>query len=62
MLAYIAANGRDPAVVTAAGVLLGRLSVELAVLLIRDLLKVDPQFVRCRAYREFVSQHAELLA
>ena len=42
--------------------LLGRLSPELAVLLVRDLLRVDPLFSRHHAYRKFVAQHAELLA
>jgi MoxR-like ATPase len=62
LLAYVTANARQPDVAQAAAVLIGRLSPELAVLLIRDLLRVDPLFVRQRAYREFVARHAELLA
>jgi hypothetical protein len=62
LLAYVAGNARAPGVVEAAGVLLGRLSPELAVFLVRDLLRADPLFSRHRAYREFVRQHADLLA
>jgi hypothetical protein len=62
LLAYIASRARDRNVVEAAGSLLPRLGPELAVLLIRDLLRADPLFCRHKAYREFVSKHAELLA
>src|SRR5262249_46374962 len=62
LLAYIASNARDRSVLDAAGVLLARLSPELAILLIRDLLRIEPLFSRNRSYREFVSRHAELLA
>ena len=62
LLAYIAASGRDPAVTEAACVLLGRLSPEMGVFLVRDLLRADPLFSRNRAYRDFVSKHADLLA
>ena len=61
-MAYITSNGRDARIVEAAGVLLGRLSPELAVFLVRDLLRADPLFSRHRAYRDFVRQHADLLA
>jgi hypothetical protein len=62
LLAYIASRARERSIVEAAAVLLGRLSPELAVLLVRDLLRVDPLFSRHPAYRKFVAQHAELLA
>ncbi len=62
LIAYVAAGARDRAVAAAAGTLVGRLSPELAVLLIRDLLRVDPLFSRQRAYRDFVARHAGLLA
>jgi hypothetical protein len=62
LLAYVAGTARDRKIVEAAGVLLGRLSPELAVLLVRDLLRVDPLFSRHPAYRKFVAKHAELLA
>src|SRR5262249_56595361 len=62
LLAYVAGNSKAPGVVEAAGVLLGRLSPELAVFLVRELLRADPLFSRHRAYRKFVKQHAELLA
>jgi MoxR-like ATPase len=62
LIAYITASAREPAIAHAATVLLDRLAPELAVLLIRDLLRVDPLFVRQRAYKDFVARHAELLA
>src|SRR5262249_51195246 len=58
LLAYIASNTRDRATVEAAAKLLRRLSTELAVLLIRDLLRADPMFSRHPAYRDFVGKHA----
>ncbi|HYT88895.1 MAG TPA: MoxR family ATPase [Gemmataceae bacterium] len=61
LIAYITANARQREVIDAAGVLIGRLSPELAVLLIRDLLRVDPMFVRHRAYKDFIARHAQLL-
>jgi hypothetical protein len=62
LLAYIASRAREKAIVEAAGVLIGRLSPELGVLLIRDLLRADPLFSRHRAYRDFVARHKDLLA
>jgi hypothetical protein len=62
LIAYIAANARDEFVVYSAALLLDRLSPELAVLLVRDLLRADPWFVRQRAYKDFIARHAELLA
>lgn len=62
LLAYVASRGKEPPVVEAAGVLLPRLSPELGVLLVRDLLRADPMFSRHRAYRDFVARHKELLA
>ncbi len=62
LLAYVASRGKEKPIVEAAGVLLPRLSPELGVLLIRDLLRADPLFSRHRAYRDFVSRHRELLA
>jgi hypothetical protein len=61
LIAYITANAGRPEVIHAASVLLARLSPELAVLLLRDLLRVDPMFVRNRAYKDFIARHAELL-
>lgn len=62
LLAYVASRAKEKPVVEAAGVLIGRLSPELSVLLIRDLLRADPLFSRHRAYRDFVDKHKELLA
>ncbi|MCI0458309.1 MAG: hypothetical protein L0Z62_15200 [Gemmataceae bacterium] len=62
LLAYVSANVKQREIASAAGVLIGRLSPELAVLLIRDLLRVDPSFTRQRAYRDFIARHADLLS
>jgi hypothetical protein len=62
LLAYIAGTARDRAILESACVLLPRLSPELGVLMVRDLLRVDALFSRHRAYREFVAKHSELLA
>jgi hypothetical protein len=62
LIAYVTANARQKDVLHAATVLIHRLSPELAVLLIRDILRIDPGFVKQRAYRQFVAKHAELLA
>ena len=42
LLAYVSANVKQREIASAAGVLIGRLAPELALLLIRDLLRVDP--------------------
>jgi MoxR-like ATPase len=62
LLAYIAGTARDRVVLEAGAVILGRLPPELAVLLVRDLLRVDPLFSRHAAFRKFVAEHSELLA
>jgi hypothetical protein len=62
LLAYVSGRARERRIVDAAGALLPRLNPELGVLLIRDLLRVDPLFSRHRAYRDFVGTHRELLA
>jgi hypothetical protein len=62
LLAYVGGRAKERPIVEAAGVLIPRLSPELSVLLIRDLLRADPLFSRHRAYRDFVARHQELLA
>src|SRR5262249_6498461 len=52
LIAYVTANARQAEVKQAAGALIDRLSPELAVLLIRDLLRLDPMFARQRAYKD----------
>jgi hypothetical protein len=62
LLAYITSNVRDKAVMDAATLLIPRLSPELAVLLIRDLLSVDATLIhRNKAVREFTRLHKDLL-
>jgi MoxR-like ATPase len=62
LLAYVGSRAKERPIVDAAGTLIPRLSPELSVLLIRDLLRADPLFARHRAYRDFVARHQELLA
>lgn len=62
LIAYITASANDENVMAAAGVLLHRLQPELAVLLLRDLLRVNPSFSRQRVYKDFIARHAEMLA
>lgn len=61
LLAYVSSRGKEPTIARAAEALLPRLAPELAVLLIRDLLRVDPSFARRSGYRAFITKHAELL-
>jgi hypothetical protein len=62
LIAYITSNGKDSRIVDAAGVLLGRLSPELAMLMMRDLLYVDKMLIRRPGFREFIQRHKELIA
>jgi hypothetical protein len=49
-------------VVNAAGVLLHRLDPEAAVLLIWEILHVNPRFARNTSYKQFLKEHADLIA
>jgi hypothetical protein len=45
----------------AAGVLLGRLSSELAVLLARDVLRMNPRFAMDPYCQKFLEKHSDVL-
>jgi hypothetical protein len=62
LISYVAANATQNEVMRAAGVLAGRLQPELGVLLVRDVLRVNPRFVQDSGYRQFISEHKELIA
>ena len=62
LISYISNRARDEGVVASAARLLGRLPAELAVLLIGDILRVNPALTREGGYRDFVREHGELLA
>ena len=61
LVSYLVARSPEPEVLRAAGVLLPRLQPEFAVLLARDLLRVNPRFVTDPGYLAFVDAHKELL-
>ena len=61
LIAWISARGKDDDVIEAAAILLNRLPPELAVLLVRDLLRVNPAITRTRGYIDFIQMHSELL-
>lgn len=61
LIAYIVAWGKEQPVQLAAAKLLDRLSPELGVLLVRDLLQVDPMFIRQPGYKQFVARHGDWL-
>jgi len=62
LISYLASTARTKKALEAAGILLGRLSTELAVLLARDVLRNNAQFVRNPGYRAFLVEHGDLIA
>jgi hypothetical protein len=62
LITYISSRGKEDEIVQPAAKLLNRLSPELAVLLSRDLLRVNPKFARQKGYIDFVREHSDLLA
>lgn len=61
LISYIASDAKSAATRRAAGVLLQRLRPELAVLLLRDILRAHPSFGTTAAAREFLTVHGSLL-
>lgn len=59
LVSYAASRARDEKVMEAAGVLLGRLEPELAVLLMRDVLRSNARFLMDTGYLAFVQEHHE---
>lgn len=61
LVSYLTALGSERGVLRASGTLLPRLPIEFSVLLVRDLLKVNPGFVADPGYIAFIREHQELL-
>jgi hypothetical protein len=61
LISYVATMAKQSAVQTAAGVLLGRLSPELAVLLARDVLRMNPRFAMDPNCQKFLEKHSDVL-
>ena len=61
LVSYVAATAQKPKVLAAAGVLLSRLPPELAVLLARDVLRINAKFAFDANYQAFLKDHSELL-
>lgn len=62
LISYITSRAGESGVRDAAGRLLGRLPPELAVLLFRDLVRVQPAFITTPGARAFMRAHGELVA
>lgn len=61
LVSYLTARGGEPAAQNAAGALLSRLTPEMAVLLMNDMLKVAPGFVVNPGARRFMASNASLI-
>ncbi len=59
LISYLCSLATDKQSRSAAGVLLNRLSPELGVLLVRDMLHANPLFSSEKGYLDFISQHRE---
>ena len=62
LVSYLAVNGRKEKERNAAAIILGRLSPELGVLLLRNTLSVYPKFATSQGVRKFMSEHSNLIA
>jgi hypothetical protein len=61
LITYIASRAKEATVSSAAGRLARRLPVELAVLMLRDMLRLNPKFALNRDYQAFLREHKALL-
>lgn len=61
VISWMAANGVDKTVRTAAAVILGRLAPEFGVLLARDMIRASPRFLTEQGYLAFAARHKEFL-
>jgi hypothetical protein len=61
LISYLAATARERSVLTAVGKLVHRFPPELAVLLMRDVLRANPRFTLDPGYQRFVKEHQSLL-
>ena len=62
LVSYLAVHSRDSVVRSAASEIIHRLSAELAVLLLRNVLTVYPRFATSQGVRTFMSEHRNLIA
>jgi len=62
LVSYVAAQACEENVMKAAGHILNRLNPELGVFLARDVLAANPKFMTNPGYKQFVKEHASLLA
>ena len=61
LISYFITNHAQKEVITAGGILLNRLSPEMAVLLMRDFQRANPKFVLEPGYNKFVVKHGDLI-
>ena len=61
LISYFIINHSQKEVITAGGILLNRLSPEMAVLLLRDFQRANPKFVLEPGYNKFVVKHGNLI-
>jgi hypothetical protein len=62
LISYLSSRSKEAKVMKAAAKLLIRLNPEMAVLLVRDIIRVNPKIVSEAGYLKFVEQHSDLLA
>jgi hypothetical protein len=61
LISYLSSRSKEAVVMKAAANLLGRLNPEMAVLLIRDIIRVNPKIISEQGYLNFVEKHSDLL-
>ncbi len=61
LISYLSSRSKEAKVMKAAAKLLVRLNPEMAVLLVRDIIRVNPKIVSEPGYLKFVEQHSDLL-
>ena len=61
LISYLSSRSKEAKVMKAAAKLLSRLNPEMAVLLVRDIIRVNPKIVSESGYLKFVKQHSDLL-
>ena len=62
LISYISYEAKDPKTLDAAGIIINRLSPELGVLLLRNLIQKNPKFASNKNAIGFVSKHNDLIA
>ena len=61
LISYLSSRSKEAVVMKAAANLLDRLNPEMAVLLVRDVIRVNPKIVSEQGYLAFVEKHSDLL-